>query len=164
MVPLVSPCCGPGGAAGSKSGVSILEDKKPQVEGVKERLPSEGARLCNLSLPSLRPLAREPQPGNAERWQGDDARPRGEHHLSAARLHQDVLDHVLQQRLLQVSESREPAGREAGAPRSALTSPRPPDSVLFGVCRVLYADSHLTPPSNTVRNPCSSFINVQTMA
>lgn len=89
-------------------------------------------QACRLLPPSrlssavARPPARAPPPGKAERRQGDDAGPRGEHHLAAARLHQDVLDDVLQQRLLQVGERREPAGGAgvSAATRHAQRSPR----------------------------------------
>lgn len=123
-----SICCGPRDAAGSRSGVGILEERKLRV-GVKMRLWAKPAGFCpprGPPAPSRGRRPRAPPPGKAERRQGDDAGPRGEHHLAAARLHQDVLDDVLQQRLLQVGERREPAGGAgvSAATRHAQRSPR----------------------------------------
>lgn len=49
--PGISACCGPGAAAGSDSGLRILEDRKPQVGEVVEKLPGAPARLCRPSRP-----------------------------------------------------------------------------------------------------------------
>lgn len=49
--PGISACCGPGAAAGSDSGLRILEDRKPQVGEVVEKLPGAPARPCRPSRP-----------------------------------------------------------------------------------------------------------------
>ena len=49
--PGISTCCGPGAAAGSDSGLRILEYRKPQGGEVEEKFPGAPALPCYPSRP-----------------------------------------------------------------------------------------------------------------
>lgn len=162
-----SICCGPRDAAGSRSGVGILEERKLRV-GVKMRLWAKPAGFCPPRGPPAPSRGRQPGRPHLGKLSGGRAMTRGREvsttspRLASTRMFWMMFSSSASCRLAKDGSLR---GARASAPPPATLSVLRGPPLCCAASRVLCVDSHLTPhPPNVTRLLCSNFTDTQTVA